>query len=146
MLRIYNTLSKRIDEIEPSQPGTIRMYTCGPTVYRDAHIGNLRTYLMADWVRRALLHHGLEVQHVKNITDVGHMRQELVETGGDKMLLAALAEGRTVQEIANMYAARFHRDEARLNILGGGGVPLGQPSHPRDDHHRRGSFGEGPRL
>ncbi len=117
MLRIYNTLSKRIDEIEPSQPGTIRMYTCGPTVYRDAHIGNLRTYLMADWVRRALLHHGLEVQHVKNITDVGHMRQELVETGGDKMLLAALAEGRTVQEIANMYAARFHRDEARLNIL-----------------------------
>ena len=117
MLRIYNTLSKRIEEIEPSQPGTVRMYTCGPTVYRDAHIGNLRTYLMADWVRRALLHHGLEVQHVKNITDVGHMRQELVETGGDKMILAALAEGKTVQEIADMYAGRFHRDEARLNIL-----------------------------
>ena len=117
MLRIYNTLSKRIEEIEPSRPGTVRMYTCGPTVYRDAHIGNLRTYLMADWVRRALIHHGLEVQHVKNITDVGHMRQELVETGGDKMILAALAEGKTVQEIADMYAGRFHRDEARLNIL-----------------------------
>ena len=117
MLRIYNTLSKRIEEIEPSRPGTVRMYTCGPTVYRDAHIGNLRTYLMADWVRRALIHHGLEVQHVKNITDVGHMRQELVETGGDKMIVAALAEGRTVQEIAQMYAGRFHRDEARLNIL-----------------------------
>ena len=117
MLRIYNTLSKRVEEIEPAQPGNVRMYTCGPTVYRDAHIGNLRTYLMADWIRRALLHHGQQVEHVKNITDVGHMRQELVETGGDKMLLAALAEGRTVQEIAEMYAGRFHRDEARVNIL-----------------------------
>ena len=117
MLRIYNTLSKRVEEIEPAQPGNVRMYTCGPTVYRDAHIGNLRTYLMADWIRRALLHHGQQVEHVKNITDVGHMRQELVETGGDKMLLAALAEGRTVQEIAEMYAGRFHRDEARINIL-----------------------------
>ena len=117
MLRIYNTLSKHVEEIEPAQPGKVRMYTCGPTVYRDAHIGNLRTYLMADWIRRALLHHGQQVEHVKNITDVGHMRQELVETGGDKMLLAALAEGRTVQQIAAMYAGRFHRDEARVNIL-----------------------------
>ena len=117
MLRIFNTLSKQVEEIVPAEPGVIRMYTCGPTVYRDAHIGNLRTYLMADWLRRALRHHGLQVQHIKNITDVGHMRQELVETGGDKMLLAALAEGRTVPEIAQMYAGRFHRDEARLNIL-----------------------------
>ena len=117
MLRIYNTLAKRVEEIEPIQPGTVRMYTCGPTVYRDAHIGNLRTYLLADWIRRALTHHGQKVEHVKNITDVGHMRQELVETGGDKMILAALAEGKTVQEIASMYAGRFHRDEARLNIL-----------------------------
>jgi cysteinyl-tRNA synthetase len=117
LLRIYNTLAKRVEEIEPIQPGTVRMYTCGPTVYRDAHIGNLRTYLLADWIRRALTHHGLRIEHVKNITDVGHMRQELLETGGDKMILAALAEGKTVQEIATMYAGRFHRDEARLNIL-----------------------------
>ena len=117
MLSIYNTLAKQVEEVQPIEPGVIKMYTCGPTVYRDAHIGNMRTYLMADWVRRALMHHGLQVQHVKNITDVGHMRQELVETGGDKMILAALAEGRTVQEIADMYAGRFHRDEARLNIL-----------------------------
>ncbi len=117
MFRIYNTLSKQVEEIEPAEPGVIRMYTCGPTVYRDAHIGNLRTYMMADWIRRALMHHGIEVQHVKNITDVGHMRQELVETGGDKMILAALAEGKTVQEIAQVYAGRFHRDEARLNIM-----------------------------
>ena len=73
--------------------------------------------MMADWIRRALMHHGLQVQHIKNITDVGHMRQELVETGGDKMILAALAEGKTVQEIAELYAGRFHRDEARLNIM-----------------------------
>ena len=117
MLSIHNTLTKSIEEIEPAEPGLIRMYTCGPTVYRDAHIGNLRTYMMADWIRRALMRHGLEVQHVKNITDVGHMRQELVETGGDKMILAALAEGKTVQEIAQLYAGRFHRDEARLNIM-----------------------------
>ena len=117
MLHIYNTLAKRVEEIHPTTPGLIQMYTCGPTVYRDAHIGNLRTYLMADWTRRSLMHSGLQVKHIKNITDVGHMRQELVETGGDKMILAALAEGRTVQEIANMYAERFHRDEARLNIM-----------------------------
>ena len=117
MLSIYNTLTKKIEEIETAEPGVATMYTCGPTVYRDAHIGNLRTYMMADWIRRAMLHHGLEVRHVKNITDVGHMRQELVETGGDKMILAALAEGKTVQEIAELYAGRFHRDEARLNIM-----------------------------
>ncbi len=117
MLRIYNTLAKRVEEIEPAEPGKVSMYTCGPTVYRDAHIGNLRTYMMADWIRRALMHHGLQVHHIKNITDVGHMRQELVETGGDKMILAALAEGKTVQEIAELYAGRFHRDEARLNIM-----------------------------
>ena len=117
MLSIYNTLTKRVERIETAETGVARMYTCGPTVYRDAHIGNLRTYMMADWIRRALLHHGLEVQHVKNITDVGHMRQELVETGGDKMILAALAEGKTVQEIAQLYAGRFHRDEKRLNIM-----------------------------
>ena len=52
MLRIYNTLTKRVDEIEPAEPGKVSMYTCGPTVYRDAHIGNLRTYMMADWIRR----------------------------------------------------------------------------------------------
>ena len=117
MLRIYNTLTKRVEEIEPAEPGKVSMYTCGPTVYRDAHIGNLRTYMMADWIRRALMHHGLQVHHVKNITDVGHMRQELVETGGDKMILAALAEGKTVQEIAELYAGRFHRDEELLNIM-----------------------------
>ena len=117
MLRIYNTLTKKTDQVQPIEPGLVRMYTCGPTVYRDAHIGNLRTYLMADWIRRVLEANGQQVRHVKNITDVGHMRQDMVETGGDKMILAALEEGKSVQDIAQFYAERFHRDEARVNIL-----------------------------
>ena len=117
MLSIYNTLTKRVEEIQPARADSVRMYTCGPTVYRDAHIGNLRTYLMADWIRRVITASGYEVYHVKNITDVGHMRQELVETGGDKVILAALAEGKTVQDITQYYAQTFHRDEARVNIL-----------------------------
>jgi cysteinyl-tRNA synthetase len=120
LLRIYNTLTKRVEEIQPLEPGRVTMYTCGPTVYRDAHIGNLRTYMMADWIRRVIEANGCEVYQVKNITDVGHMRQEQLETGGDKMILAALDEGKTVQDIANFYADAFHRDEARVNI---------QPAH-----------------
>ena len=117
MLSLFNTLTKQVEEVQPIEPGLVRMYTCGPTVYRDAHIGNLRTYLMADWIRRVLEANGLQVQHIKNITDVGHMRQELVESGGDKMILAALEEGKTVQDIAQFYTDRFHQDEARVNIL-----------------------------
>ncbi len=117
LLRIYNTLTKQVEEVRSIEPGLVRMYTCGPTVYRDAHIGNLRTYMMADWVRRVIEAGGREVFHIKNITDVGHMRQELVETGGDKIILAALSEGKTVQDIAQFYAGRFFRDEARINIL-----------------------------
>ena len=117
LLRIFNTLTKKTEEVQPLEPGVVRMYTCGPTVYRDAHIGNLRTYLMADWIRRTLEVRGTRVEHVKNITDVGHMRQELMEAGGDKMILAALEEGTTVQDIAQYYADRFHHDERRVNIL-----------------------------
>jgi cysteinyl-tRNA synthetase len=117
VLRLFNTLTKRVDEIQTLEPGKARMYTCGPTVYRYAHIGNLRTYLMPDWIRRVLESEGVEVFHVKNITDVGHMRQELVESGGDKMILAALEEGKTIGEIAQYYAESFHQDEARVNIL-----------------------------
>ncbi len=116
-MRIYNTLTKKTEEIHPIKAGVVSMYTCGPTVYRDAHIGNLRTYLMADWIRRVIEATGHTVYHVKNITDVGHMRQELVESGGDKVILAAMEEGRTVQDITQYYAGIFHRDEQRMNIL-----------------------------
>ena len=117
MLKLFNTLNKTTEEIRTLDEGIVRMYTCGPTVYRYAHIGNLRTYMMADWIRRILELDDLEVVHIKNITDVGHMRQELVETGGDKMILAALAEGKTIEQIAQFYADSFHEDEKRVNIL-----------------------------
>jgi cysteinyl-tRNA synthetase len=93
------------------------MYSCGPTVYRFAHVGNLRTFLLADFIRRVLLYHGLEVFHVQNITDVGHMRDERFDWGEDRMLVAAGLEGRSTAEIADAYEAAFHADEAAVNIL-----------------------------
>ncbi len=120
MLKIYNTLTKDLDEVSPLEDGVVRMYTCGPTVYRDAHIGNLRSYLMADWIRRILAAQGLDVIHIKNITDVGHMRQEMLERGEDKIIAAALEEGKTPAEIAQFYTDRFLADEGKLSI---------QPAH-----------------
>jgi len=117
MLRLYNTLTRQLEQVEPIEPGVVKMYTCGPTVYRDAHIGNLRSYLMADWIRRALQAAGLSVTHIKNITDVGHMRQEVLELGEDKVIAAAIAEGKTPGEIAEFYTDRFLRDELKLNIM-----------------------------
>ncbi len=118
MLRLYNTLSKRVEPFEPAQAGKVGMYTCGPTVYRAVHLGNLRSYLLADWVRRALtVVGGYDVRQVKNITDVGHMRADLLERGEDKVIAAALAEGKTPNQIAEWYTELFRRDEERLNIL-----------------------------
>ena len=117
LLRLANTLGRKVEEVSTRDPGVARMYTCGPTVYRYAHVGNLRSYLMADWIRRMLERHGCRVVHVKNITDVGHMRQEALEQGGDRVILAALEEGKTPREIARFYADAFFRDEAKLNIL-----------------------------
>ncbi len=117
VIRLYNTLTKQLEQVQPIDPDIVKMYTCGPTVYRDAHIGNLRSYLMADWIRRALETQGLTVTHVKNITDVGHMRQEVLEQGGDKVIAAAIAEGKTPAEIAQFYTERFLGDEQKLNII-----------------------------
>ena len=117
MLRLYDTMTRRVSDVQPLEPGVVKMYTCGPTVYRDAHIGNLRSYLMADWIRRVLEAQGLSVLHVKNITDVGHMRQEMLEQGGDKILAAASDAGTTPQEIARFYTERFLADEWKLNII-----------------------------
>ncbi|GAC1350276.1 MAG: hypothetical protein NVSMB27_31240 [Ktedonobacteraceae bacterium] len=116
-MKIYNTLTRRIEEIVPLEDGKIKMYSCGPTVYRYIHIGNLRTFTMADWIRRTFEYCGFDVMHVKNITDVGHMRQEMVDRGEDKMLAQARKEGKTSLQIAQFYTEAFHDDEARLNIL-----------------------------
>jgi cysteinyl-tRNA synthetase len=116
-LRLRNTLTRRVEPVEPLEPGRVRMYTCGPTVYRFAHVGNLRSFLLADLIRRALLYHGLAVLHVKNITDVGHLRDERPGRVVDPMLVQAGLEGRTPAEIAAGYEAAFHADEAAMNIL-----------------------------
>jgi cysteinyl-tRNA synthetase len=116
-MHLFNTRTRRVEPFVPSVPGEVRMYTCGPTVYRSVHLGNLRSYLLADWLRRAFEQDGLRVTHVKNITDVGHMRQDAVDRGEDKVIAAALAEGKTPMEIAAGYEDAFRRDEAALNVL-----------------------------
>ncbi len=116
-LRIHDTLQRRVVPLTTERPGEIRMYTCGPTVYRPVHLGNLRSYLLADWLRRALTFLGYSVMAVKNVTDVGHMRQDAVDRGEDKVIAAALAEGKTPKQIAEFYEAAFHEDERRLGIL-----------------------------
>ena len=114
---LRNTLTRRVERVPIPADGPVRMYTCGPTVYRWAHVGNLRSYLLADFIRRALLYHGVPVLHVKNITDVGHLRDERFDRGEDRMLVAAGLESKTPAEIADAYEAGFHEDEALVNIL-----------------------------
>jgi len=116
-LCLRNTLTRQIEPVEPLEPGLVRMYTCGPTVYRFAHVGNLRSFLLADLIRRTLLYHGLEVLHVKNVTDVGHLRDERPGQVVDPMLVQAGLEHKTPAEIAAAYEAAFHADEAAVNIL-----------------------------
>ena len=116
-MRLYNTLTRRIEPFEPIVAGQVRMYSCGPTVYRYIHIGNLRTFLMADWLRRSLTKAGYQVLHVKNITDVGHMRVEMLDRGEDKLIAQARKEGKTSAQIAEFYTAAFRADEQSLHIL-----------------------------
>ena len=145
-MRLYNTLSRKTEELQPLEPGVVRMYSCGPTVYRFAHLGNMRTYLMADWIRMALEIQGLRVIQVKNITDVGHMRQEVLEQGEDKMIASALAEGKTPQEIAEFYTQAFYRDEEKLGISPATPLAKGHGPHPGDGADRPATAGEGVRL
>ncbi|HEX2172249.1 MAG TPA: cysteine--tRNA ligase [Dehalococcoidia bacterium] len=116
-MKIFNTLTRRVEQVEPIEPGRIRLYSCGPTVYRFIHIGNLRTFCLADWLRRAFEYQGVAVLHIKNITDVGHMRVERLDQGEDKLIAQARAEGKSSWEIAEFYTQAFHEDEAKLNIL-----------------------------
>jgi cysteinyl-tRNA synthetase len=116
MLRLHNTLTRTVEPVHPLVPGSVTMYSCGPTVYKPVHIGNLRSFLLGDLIRRALEWTGVAVRQVMNITDVGHMTDEVYDRGEDKMLLAAADEGLSPAEIAAKYEAAFHRDCARLNI------------------------------
>lgn len=114
-MKLYNTLTKKIEVFTPNEEGIVRMYTCGPTVYNYAHIGNLRTYIFEDVLEKSLEYMGYNVIRVMNITDVGHMTSDS-DTGEDKMEKGALREGKTVYEIADFYTKAFFDDISKLNI------------------------------
>jgi len=114
-----NTLSRKKEKFVPVDLKRAGIYSCGPTVYRDIHIGNLRTYLAADILKRVLTYNGYKVFHVKNITDVGHMRTDRTHhhEAFDPVIAEALKEGKTPQQIAKEYTEKFFEDEKELNIL-----------------------------
>ena len=114
-MQLYNSLSHTKEEFVPHEPGKVSMYTCGPTVYHYAHIGNLRTYIMEDILDRYLRYSGYEVTRVMNITDVGHLTSD-ADSGEDKMLKGAKREKKTVMEIAQYYTDCFFEDCKKLNI------------------------------
>ncbi|MDD2519023.1 MAG: cysteine--tRNA ligase [Bacilli bacterium] len=114
-MRLYNTLSKTIEEFTPYNENEVTMYTCGPTVYHYAHIGNLRTYIFEDILEKSLEYMGYNVKRVMNITDVGHMTSD-ADSGEDKMQKGAARENKTVWEIADYYTNAFFNDAAKLNI------------------------------
>lgn len=114
-MKIFNTLSHKVEEFVPNTAGKVSMYTCGPTVYHFAHIGNLRTYIMEDILEKYMRYTGLDVKRVMNITDVGHLTSD-GDTGDDKMLKGAKREHKTVMEIAKYYTDAFFADCAKLNI------------------------------
>ncbi len=115
-LHLYNTATRAKDPFEPLTPGLVKMYCCGPTVYHFAHIGNLRTYVFEDLLRRTLEFSGYEVRHVVNITDVGHLTSD-ADTGEDKMEKGARREGKSAWDIAEYYTQAFQKDWKALNIL-----------------------------
>ncbi len=114
-MQLYNSLSHKKEEFVPNVEGKVNMYTCGPTVYHYAHIGNLRSYIMEDILEKALRFEGYEVNRVMNITDVGHLTSD-GDTGDDKMLKGAKREHKTVMEIAKFYTDAFFGDCEKLNI------------------------------
>ncbi len=114
-MQIYNTLTKKIEPFVPHEEGKVKIYTCGPTVYHYAHIGNLRSYLFEDILVKTLIFLGYDVTRVMNITDVGHMTSD-GDTGEDKMYKGAKREGKTVQEIAEFYTNAFLKDLEKLHV------------------------------
>jgi cysteinyl-tRNA synthetase len=127
-MRLYNSLTRKVEDLVPIREGKVTMYTCGPTVYRYVHIGNLRTFLLADLLRRVLEFEGYEVTQVMNITDVGHMTDESSAEAVDKMQLAAGDEGMDPLDIAEKYTKAYREDAAAIGI---------RPAHryPRATEH-----------
>ncbi|KKW35177.1 MAG: Cysteine-tRNA ligase, partial [Candidatus Uhrbacteria bacterium GW2011_GWC2_53_7] len=115
-LHFYNTRTRQRQVFEPIKAGRVGLYTCGPTVYWFAHIGNLRAYLFADVLRRTFELNGFDVTHIMNITDVGHLVGDGDE-GEDKLEVGSKRDGKTAWEIAEFYTQAFLKDSERLNIL-----------------------------
>ena len=116
MLKLYNTLSRRKEVFMPLKGNNAGFYSCGPTVYNFAHIGNLRTYIFNDLLKRVLIYNGFKVKHVMNYTDVGHLTSD-ADTGEEKMELAAKRERKTAWQIAEEYIKAFEEDTAKLGII-----------------------------
>lgn len=115
-MKVYNTLSRSVEEFKPLKEGQVSLYTCGPTVYDFAHIGNLRSFIFDDNLRRTLEAGGYEVKHIMNITDVGHLASDADE-GEDKLERGAKRENKSVWEVAEKYITSFENDMAALNVL-----------------------------
>ena len=114
-MQLYNSLSHKKEDFKTNEPGKVNMYTCGPTVYHFAHIGNLRSYIMEDVLEKYLRYSGYDVKRVMNITDVGHLSSD-ADTGEDKMVKGAKRENKTVMDIARFYTDAFFKDCEKLNI------------------------------
>ncbi len=114
-INLYNTLTKKTEPFVPNEAGKVKMYTCGPTVYHFAHIGNLRSYIMEDVLEKTFRYAGYDVKRVMNITDVGHLSSD-ADSGEDKMLTGAKREHKTVMEIAEYYKKAFFDDCKKLNV------------------------------
>jgi len=115
-LLLYNSATRKKEVFQPIEKGKVKLYCCGPTVYNYAHIGNLRTYIFEDFLRRTLEYFNYSVKHVVNITDVGHLTSD-ADTGEDKLEKGALREGKTVWEIAELYTTEFQSDCKKLGLL-----------------------------
>ncbi len=115
-IRLYNTMSRKIEEFKPLVPGKMGFYSCGPTVYWDAHIGNMRTFVNNDIIKRVFIENGYDVTHVTNITDVGHLTSD-EDDGDDKMEKGAARENVSVWDIAKKYTDAFLNDADLLNII-----------------------------
>jgi cysteinyl-tRNA synthetase len=116
MIKLYNTLTREKEEFVPINEGEVGLYTCGPTVYWYGHVGNMRSYVFADILKRVLMYNGLEVKQVINVTDVGHLVSD-GDTGEDKMEKAAAKEGKGAKEISHHYFDAFQKDFRKLNLI-----------------------------
>ena len=116
MLKLYNTLTRKKEEFKPIEKGKVGLYTCGPTVYWFAHVGNLRSYVFADVLKRVLMYNNFDVKHIINVTDVGHLTSD-ADSGEDKLEKSAKEEGKTAKEISRFYFDAFKKDFIKLNLI-----------------------------